>query len=159
MSVEGLITFIPVRSPPIVHSYLSSGVVLLTDNLVAKIGGFTFSVEVVSDATRSLESTAYSSESGDTMLRSLLNYGPPSDIYSFGCLICETITKQRIYGFKRFLIDDSIGKPLSYREYLINRIKDTSLKQLVMDCVNEDPGLRPSASLISGVIANLIKGE
>ena len=41
-------------------------------------------------------------------------------------------------------------------EYLI---KDTQLKHLVMDCVNTGPDLYPSASLISEVIANLIKGE
>ena len=155
--------YLHTRNPPIVHSYLSSGVVLLTDNLVAKIGGFTFSVEMGPETKRILEPTARST-SGE-VLKSSLYCGPPFDICSFGLMISETITK-RYYHRLFDVVDNPIGKPLVMHafnmvdhENLINRIKDTSLKQLVMDCVNSDPGLRPSASLISGVIANLIKGE
>ena len=41
--------YLHTRNPPIVHSYLTMDVILLTANLVAKIGGFTFSVEVHRD--------------------------------------------------------------------------------------------------------------
>ena len=150
--------------PPIVHSYLNTGVVLLTANLVAKIGGFTFSVEMVPETKRLLEKSVNSTS--EELVKSSLYCGPPFDIYSFGLMICETFTKQFFHGSYKLVINSLIGKLLVIHafnivehEYLINRIKDTSLKQLVMNCVNEDPGLRPSASLISGVIANLIKGE
>ena len=156
--------YLHTRNPPIVHSYLSMTVILLTSNLVAKIGGFTFSIEMVPEAKRLLETpvTRMSKE----LLKSSLYCGPPFDIYSFGLIICETFTKQFFHGSYKLFVDSPIGKPLVIHdfnlvdhEYLINRIKDTSLKQLVMDCVNNDPGLRPSASLICEVIANLIKGE
>ena len=159
--------YLHTHNPPIVHSYLSSGVVLLTTNLAAKIGGFTFSFKVIPETTRLLEATAHPRSVGDKMLKSSLYCGPSFDIYSFGLIICETITKQYYHG-RLFDVSvyNSIGKTLVMHafnivdhKYLINRIKDRSLKQLMMDCVNSDPDLRPSASLISKVIANLIKGE
>ena len=76
-------------NPPIVHSCLSMGIILLTANLVAKIGGFTFSVEMIPETKRLLEPTVHSV--GDEILESSLYCGPPFDIYSFGCIICEIV--------------------------------------------------------------------
>ena len=156
--------YLHTRSPPIVHSYLSIDVILLTDNLVAKIGGFTFSVEVVPETRRLLELTAHSTS--DEVLKSSLYCGPPFDIYLFGWLICQAILQYRLHDVYKFLHIESFGKPLIVHavnigqyEYYINGIKDASLKQLVKDCVNENPDLRPSASMIDKIIANIIKGE
>ena len=150
--------YLHARNPPIVHSYLTTETILLTANLVAKIGGFTFAAEMVSK--RPVQSD------GNKILRSSLYCGPPFDIYSFGCIICEIITKQYFRRLHKCLSVSPIGKPLTIHifnigqhEYLMNQITDASLKQLVMDCVNDNPDLRPSASLISEMIGNLIKGE
>ena len=156
--------YLHTHNPPIVHSYLMSGIILLTANLVAKIGGFTFAVEMVPETKRLLEPTAHLF--GNEIFESSLYCGPPFDIYSFGCIICEIITKQYFYGLHKYLSDNPIGKSLTIHifnigqhEHLINKIEDAQLKQLVTDCTNDDPDLRPPASLISEMIGNLIKGE
>ena len=154
--------YLHTRNPPIVHSSLTMDVILLTANLVAKIGGFTFSVEVRPETKRLL------AHSIGEISESSLYCGPPFDIYSFGCIICEAITKQYFHGLHNCLFDHSIGKPptvhtfnvgMDQHKYLINRIKNTSVKQLVEDCTNDNPELRPSASLITEVIGTMIKGE
>ena len=152
-------------NPPIVHSYLTMNVVLLTANLVAKIGGFTFAVEMVPESKILLESTAHDSVS-DEILTCSLYCGPPFDIYSFGGLICKTITEQQFYVSHKGLADNPIGKILmvhaidtdQYKHY-IDLIKDASLKQLVINSMNDDPKFRPSALMINKIIGNVIKGE
>ena len=145
--------YLHTRNPPIVHSYLTMEVILLTANLVAKIGGFTFSVEMVPETKRLPEPTTP-------------HRGLPFDIYSIGCVMCEMITEKRFYGHKIF--HNPIGKGVTvhsiylgqYEDYInIKRIKDISLKRLVMDCTNDNPDLRPSSSLIGEIITNMIKGK
>lgn len=154
--------YLHTRNPPIVHSYLSMGIILLTANLVAKIGGFTFSVEMIPETRRLLEPTIHSI--GDVILKSSLYCGPPFDIYSFGCIICEIVTKQYFHGLHKYFSDNSIRKSftvhnIGQHENLINRIKDAPLKQLVTDCTNGNPDLRPSSSLVTKMIGNMIKGK
>ena len=152
--------YLHTRNPPIVHSCLTMDVVLLTANLVAKIGGFTFSTEMVPEV-RLQRPISYSI--GNEVFESSLYCGLPFDIYSFGCVICEVITDQ--YFYSQF-IDRADGRaytvhavnPDHYEDY-INMITDTSLKQLVTDCVSNDPKFCPSASLISEIIAKRIEGE
>ena len=147
--------YLHTRNPPIVHSYLTMGIILLTANLVAKIGGFTFSVEMVPKTKESIATTNFIC-------------GPPFDIYSFGWLICQTaigghwLTIHKIFHSRLI----NIGKPLTMHavndgqyEYYINQIENASLKQLVMNCMNDNPDLRPSASLITEMIGNMIKGK
>ena len=156
--------YLHTRNPPIVHSYLTMDVVLLTANLVAKIGGFTFAVEMVSESKTLLESTVHSVN--DEILKCSLYCGPPFDIYSFGGLICKTITEQQFYVSHKGLADNPIGKVLlvhavdidQYKCY-IDLIKDVSLKQLVIDSMDDNPKLRPSALMINKIIGNTIKGE
>ena len=156
--------YLHTRNPPIVHSYLTMDVVLLTANLVAKIGGFTFTVEMVSESKRLLESTAHSVS--DEILKCSLYCGPPFDIYSFGGLICKTITEQQFYVSHKGLADNPIGKVLMVHDvdidkykYYIDLIEDVSLKQLVINIMNDNPELRPSALRINKIIDNMVKGE
>ena len=149
--------YLHTHNPPIVHSYLTMQVVLLTANLVAKIGGFTFSIQIVPKIKRL---PAYCRET----FKSALYCGPSFDIYSFGCMICETIIKRHFILYK-CVADDGIGRVVSIHnisasnlKYYINFVQDTSLKQLVTECVNDNPDLRPSALLISKRIGNLIEG-
>ena len=142
-------------NPPIVHSLLTMTIILLTANLVAKIGGFTFSLEMVPKTKGSIATTNFSC-------------GPPFDIYSFGWLICKTTIGGHWPTIHKFLHSHliNIGKPLTMHtvnvgqyEHFINQIENASLKQLVMNCMNDNPDLRPSASLITEMIGNMIKGE
>ena len=146
-------------NPPIVHSSLAMEVILLTANLVAKIGGFTFSVEIVPEAKRLSEPPTV-----HEILKSSLYCGPPFDIYSFGWLIWKVIVEQPFYTVHKCLFNDSIGRILTIHGFnmdqtCLNLITDTSLKQLVTDCINDNPDFRPSASLITEMIGNMIKGE
>ena len=155
--------YLHTRDPPIVHSYLNTGVVLLTANLVAKIGGLTFSVQMGPETKILLEQTAHST-SGEVLNSSLL-CGPPFDIYSFGWLICEAILGDHLHRVHKLLHID-FGKPLTVHavnigqyEHFINQIEHAQLKQLVNDCMNDNPDLRPSASMVNKIAANMIKGE
>ena len=155
--------YLHTRNPPIIHSYLTMEVILLTAHLVAKIGGFTFSIEMVSEVKRLLEPKA-----GNEMQKSSLYCGPPFDICSFGWIICKVAIGSHWPPVHMHTVSyiDSIQVPLILHtinvgqyEYYINLVEDVSLKQLVKDCMNDNPGLRPSASLIKGLIVNMIKGE
>ena len=138
--------YLHTRNPPIVHSYLCLQVVLLTVNLVAKIGGFTFSVEMVPGKKRLPTHPV-----GD-ILESSLYCGPPFDIYSFGYMICKMLIKQRFYGVHTRLVDEATGKSYTAhinigRYHCVSQISNPSLKELVTNCVSDNPDLRPSASV------------
>ena len=153
--------YLHTRDPPIVHSCLTMDVVLLTANLVAKIGGFTFSIEIVPEIKKLQKQKAHSI--GNVMFEASLYCGFPFDIFSIGCLICEIITEQTFYTHK---VDDASGRSFTvhavtfgHYEYFINMIKDASLSQLVRDCTNNDMDVRPLASHISKIIVKKIEGE
>ena len=148
--------YLHTRNPPIVHCYLRMEVILLTANLVAKIGGFTFSIEMVPEVMRLPDE--------HEVFESALYCGPSFDIFSFGCVICELIIEEFFNAYKYFV--DGNGRIFTYHnisvveyKYFINCMEDTSLKKLVTDCVNGNLDMRPSALLISEIIAILIKGE
>ena len=149
--------YLHTHSPPIVHSYLRTEVILLTANLVAKIGGFTFSIEMAREIRRLPDE--------HEVFESALHCGPSFDIFSFGCVICEMIIEEFFNAYKYF-VDDSNGRIFAYRnisvvecKYYINCMEDTSIKKLVTECVNDNLDIRPSALLISETIATLIEGE
>ena len=152
--------YLHTRNPPIVHSYLTLNVVLLTANLVAKIGGFTFAVEMVkTNKTLPVHSTC------DVLRENSLSCGPPFDIYSFGCLIGEIITNES-YEKSYYMFDNLIEQVfmvhpigIGQHEYFLNLIKNASMRQLVIDCLNVHPNLRPPASLIGNTIENVMKGR
>ena len=153
--------YLHTRNPPIVHACLTVDVILLTANLVAKIGGFTFSIEMIPEINKLQKQKTHSI--GNVMFESSLYFGLPFDIFSIGCLICEIITEQTFYMHNT---DHAIGRSFTVHAvtfdryaYFINMIKDTSLKQLVTDCTNNNPDLRPSASHISKIISKKIEGE
>ena len=148
-------------NPQIVHSCLTMEVILLTTNLVAKIAGFTFSIEIIPEIKKLQKQGSHSI--GNIMFEASLYCGLPFDIFSIGCLICEIITEQTFYTHR---VDDAVGRSFTVHavtfgryEYFINMIEDASLSQLVTDCINNDMDLRPSASHISKIIAKKIKGE
>ena len=153
--------YLHTRSPPIVHACLTVDIILLTANLVAKIGGFTFSIEMVPEINKLQKQKSHSI--GNVMFVSSLYFGLPFDIFSIGCLICEIITEQTFYAHS---IDDAFGRSFTVHAvtfdryaYFINMIEDTSLKQLVTDCTSSNPDLRPSASHICMIICKKIEGE
>ena len=154
--------YLHTRSPPIVHSYLTMQVILLTENLVAKIGGFTFSIEMVPEITK--QTTHYID---NEILKSSLNCGLLFDIFSFGKLICEVVTRRSFPPLHKCgLIDIATGKLFtmhifdsSQYAYVISVIENTSLKQLVSGCMNDNPDLRPSALEINETVTDMIKGE
>ena len=123
--------YLHTRNPPIVHSYLTLNVILLTANLVAKIGGFTFVVEMVkTNENLPVHSTC------DKLCENSLNCGPPFDIYSFGCLIGEIIANEsyekRNYVFGKLTEQVFIVHTIDIgQQHEYNLIKDTSVKQLV----------------------------
>jgi len=160
--------YLHTRNPPIVHSYLTVNIILLTANLVAKIGGFTFSVEMVPKNEGLPAPTPHSV--GNELFKTSLYCGPPFDIYSFGFLIYEVIIERFFYATHKCLADSPIGKALTVHignpghqyEYNIDqafKANNVSLKQLVTDCMNDNPNLRPSASQISEIITNIIRGK
>jgi len=160
--------YLHTRNPPIVHSYLAMKIILLTANLVAKIGGFTFSAEMVPRNEELLALTPHSI--GNALFKTSLYCGPPFDIYSFGFLFYKVIIGKTFYKGHKYLGYRPIGKALVAHnfnpghqyEYNIDQAIKTNnvlLKQLITDCMNDNPSLRPSASQISEIITDMIKGE
>ena len=157
--------YLHTRNPPIVHSFLTMTIILLTTNLVTKIGGFTFAVEMVPEITRLPKQTGHHTD--NEMLKSSLYCGPPFDILSFGQIICKIVTKESFSPMHKCgLVDNTTGRLFSIHLYnssrcshVINMIEDTSLKQLVLNCMNDNPDLRPSALQIIEIITDMIKGE
>ena len=153
--------YLHTRNPPIVHACLTMQVVFLTGNLVAKVGGFTFLIEMVPENKRLQKPWSFSVR--NKIFKASLYSGLPFDIYSFGCVMCEIIADQRFYSHLVYKAD---GRAFTvhavnsgqYKRF-INKIKDRSLKQLVTDCMDDNPDHRPSISLISEIISNTIESK
>jgi len=140
-----------------IHCNLHSNNVVLTNTLVAKISDF-MAVKVIGIHGLGKSNAFVSPE----VLGVDHFYGKStaSDVFSFGCIMCHTITQQ----WPEPLIHAKTGtrKALSEiekRQYYIGRISDESLKQLVILCLNDCPERRPSISQVNEMITSVVAGE
>ena len=144
-----------VCSPPVVHCNLSVFTILLTENVVAKICGFTLSQEMLPYLQKINRHPEAARECGF-----------PVDVLLFGCVACQIVTKEC----------DNL-KPMHKAEYkseldcrvcsidtvrlqrYMNDISDGIVKQLLVECVDDNPGKRPSIPVIYERIKSIMNGR
>ena len=85
-----------------------------------------------------------------------------SDVFSFGCVMCHTITQQwpePLFYTKPFADTKIALSEIEKRQYYIGQIGDESLKQLVILCLNNRPERRPPILQVNETITSLVTGE
>ena len=91
------------------------------------------------------------------------HYGLSLDVFSFGCVVCHVITQQWPTPLSCLGIDPVTGtrrvlSEVERRKDYIDQINEVSLKQLVITCLDDNSGKRPSISLVSERINSIITG-
>jgi len=140
----------------IIHRDLSSNNILLTKQLVAKIGDLGVAKAVDHNHMKS------STQAPGTVVfmppEALLvhpKYGKPVDVFSFGCVILHVMTHIWPLPKDEMHIDDITGKKVPRSEierredYLKAIEKPMKLKELILQCLQDLPRQRPSISDIS----------
>ena len=143
-----------------IHCNLHSNNIVLTNNLVAKVCDF-MAVKVIGTHTRMEKCNAFVSPE---VLGVDHFYGKStaSDVFSFGCVMCHTITQQwpePLFYTKPFVDTKIALSEIEKRQYYIGQIGDESLKQLVILCLNNRPERRPPILQVNETITSLVTGE
>ena len=150
------ICYLHTRNPPTLHCDLKSDNILLTTSLVAKVYNF--------------ENSIFSSLSGKQVCPGTIavmppeafddhHYGLPLDVFSFGCLVCDVITSYLLWSYEpssEVLLTPDYA--IKKRKHSINQISEGSLRQLVINCLDNDPERRPLISVVSDRITSIITG-
>ena len=160
--VSRAICYLHTLNPPLMHRNLFPTNILLTTSLVAKVCDL--KVPLLGNVTLSRTHDFMPPE----VFEEDSHYRLPSDVFSFGCVVCHVITQQWPERLKRqmpvvhnFFKASSITVPLSEvecRSRYIDQISEESLRQLVIKCLDDDPDRRPPISLVSDRITSIITG-
>ena len=146
----------------IVHRDLSSNNVLLTEQFVAKISDL--GVAKVINPNNNKSATQVPGTlifMPPEALSARPKYGKPVDVFSFGCVIINVMTHIWPIPKDKTDIDESTGKILAYSEmerrehYLEIYQIPTKLRQLISQCLEDLPNLRPFISDVSKIIREL----
>ena len=161
--VSRAICYLHTLNPPIMHRDLNSNNILLTTNLVAKVSDLLVTSVVSplsSDRSTRCEGTI------DFLPPEALAVNPqyelPSDVFSFGCVVCHVITQQwpEPLPFVNTLVPKlpQILSPVKRYQAYIDQISEGSLKQLVITCLNDKRIRRPPISVVNEKITSIITG-
>ena len=148
------------HDPPIVHRDLSSNNVLLTAHHVAKIGDLGVAKVIKAEAKRTM--TIAPGTIHFMPPESLVNkpvYGPPMDVFSFGCIVLLTFTQQWPTPNELVQFDPKTSKLVAFSEverrqvYLDKMIGEAdSMRQLAKQCLDNNAAMRPCIVDISEMI-------
>ena len=148
------------RNPPIVHRDLSPNNILVTPHLEAKITDLG-----VAKAITTGKAKAMTKSPGNVVfmppeaLDDQPVYGPPLDVFSFGCVIVHITSRQWPTPKATKQIDPETRKRVTLSEVerrqqyidMMNK-SDADLKPMTVSCLDDDPLLRPQMSVISEMI-------
>ena len=157
--VSRAICYLHTLNPPLMHRDLNSTKILLTTSLVAKVCDF-----VVMKVASPLSSDRMTRAPGtlDFMPPEALeddpHYGLPLDVFSFGCVVCHVITQQWPVPSDQITDRGVLLSGVERRQRYIDEIREGSLKQLVITCLDDDQERRPPISLVSERITSIITG-
>ena len=156
--VSRAICYLHTLNPPLMHRDLTCNNVLLTTSLVAKVCDFG-PLKAISPSSGPLETC---SASVDCMppeaLKKYPHYGLPLDVFSFGCVVCHVITQRWPTPLHLFISSIIRLTEVERRQRYIDEIREGSLKQLVITCLDNDQERRPPISLVSERITSIITG-
>ena len=127
-------------TPPMMHRDLSSKNIVLKSG-VAKICDFIVAKVILPDSsddmlTRYPGTLAFMPPEAVTD-----NYSLPIDIFSFGCIICHVVSQQYPQP-----MESSQSTEVEKRQKYLDHIQAGLLKQLVVQCLDDDPAKRPLVS-------------
>ena len=149
-------------NPPLIHRDLDSNNILLTKSLVAKISDLAV-MKVVSPL--SLDKMTKVPGTVNFMppeaFKDDPQYGLPLDVFSYGCLVCHVITQKWPTPLEIEIVDPNTQKrviltEVERRKCYIDQINNGSLKQLVIECLDNNQEKRPPISLVSEKITSII---
>jgi len=152
------------HNPPIIHCHINPQVIMLTTTLTAKIGSFTFAQEVVPKVEKVCKSNkqvpVFLQESDNLSV----SHGFSFDVYLFGGVICRVVTQVGYGSLYQYTTDPDTGKLLvvcdfTHVQQYIDHLSPGPLKQLVIQCLDDDPVERPSISHVCERIDTILKGE
>ena len=146
----------------IIHRDLSSNNVLLTKHLVAKISDLGVAKIIGPNHNKS------ATQAPGTLIfmppEALLvrpKYGKPVDVFSLGCVMIHVMTHIWPVPNDKIVINETTGivatfSEIERREHYLELIQEPMiLRQLILQCLQDLPKLRPSVSDVSKVIREL----
>ena len=148
------------HDPPIVHRDLSPNNVLLTAHHVAKISDLGVAKVIKADSRKTMTKAPGTVDfmPPECLVNSPV-YGPPMDVFSFGCIVLHTFNQQWPTPCNQVLFDPKTRRRVALseverrQEYLDMMIKDAKLMiPLVEQCLDDDPCVRPAIETISEMI-------
>ena len=136
-------------SPPIVHCNLSIFSILLTEHLVGKICDFRLSQEMLPEI-----------ENIDSHPEAASESGLPFDVLLFGCMACQVATKRCNNLRPLHKVHSKVCSIDSTRlKSYIDGISDKLVKQLLVECIDDNPNKRPSISVAHETIKRIVDGK
>ena len=158
--------YLHIQTPPIIHCDLNASDVLLTSDMTAKITDFGVSC-------------VFEPKVDEHYMRmdicpGRILYMPPEalqsyytvtsdnfdklDVFSFGVLILHVYTQQWPGPTDTFDEHNIPRTEVQRRQHLLDQVKNDTMKQLAMECLDNDPQCRPHTSdlviRIEGIINN-----
>ena len=153
------------HSKDIIHRDLSSNNVLLTKDYVAKIRGDLRLAKVVDPQHTRQKLTQVSGTQAfmpPVALQNDLQYGPPLDVFSLGCVCIHLVSLQWPIPEARTRLDETTGKMMLVTEFqrrqkFLAKFDQSppELKILVEQCLNDHPKDRPIAGEVVERLKNI----
>lgn len=143
------------QSPPIVLGCLTTKNVLLINDIVAKISNFGVSRIVHADPlehckfllSHNSDTIAYIAPEIQTSKEMSEDSFNKLDIFSFGNIVLNVFIQQLVTNFSAF-DDSSRMSEVEKRQNFLGRLKTSSVKYLTVQCLDNKPSSRPTASTI-----------
>lgn len=161
------LSFLHRHEPRIIHRDLSSNNIMLSNQLVAKIGDLGVAKVIQAGNMKTKSKLTEAPGTHDFMPPEIFEgnnivYGTPVDVFSFGCVALHVASGEWPRPSASKLTDIKTNKPVTYTEverrkrYLDMMIKkEVVLKEFVKRCLNNNPNLRPSIEEASNLIMQL----
>lgn len=162
------LSYLHKHEPQIVHCDLSSNNVMLTNNLVAKIGDLGVAKVIRAHKKKTKNRLTQDPGTLDFMPPEVLQgghtvYDTPVDVFSFGCVALHVFTGKWPKPCPTKITDDKTNKPIAFAEvdrrkkYLDKMVNGEVilLKELVERCLNDNPDLRPTIEEASDSVMQL----
>ena len=157
------VSYLHSHDPPILHRDLSSNNVMLTSQLVAKIGDLGVAKMMPRDTTQKL--TKVPGTVAFMPPEALVDnpvYGTPLDVFSFGGIAIHVFSEEWPHPSAVKLMDPStkmvvVQTEVDRRRKYLNKMtgKAAELRMIVEQCLSDDPGARPPIQKVSENIEQL----